>query len=85
MIGIGYGLVSGSVAAAIGIYWGSEHYGRLAGRLYVAWCVAAITLPVVAGRAFDLTGGYAAVIMIAAAGNLLGVAVAGSLPRRAQG
>jgi MFS transporter, OFA family, oxalate/formate antiporter len=85
MIGIGYGLVSGSVAAAIGIYWGSEHYGRLAGRLYAAWCVAAITLPVVAGRVFDLTGGYAAVIMIAAAGNLLGVAVAASLPRRAQG
>ena len=39
----------------------------------------------VAGRVFDLTGGYAAVIMIAAAGNLLGVAVAASLPRRAQG
>lgn len=83
VIGIGYGLVSGSVAAAIGIYWGSAQYGRLAGRLYVAWCVAAITLPVVAGRVFDLTGGYAAVIMIAAAGNLLGVAIAGSLPRRA--
>lgn len=83
MIGIGYGLVSGSVAAAIGIYWGSEQYGRLAGRLYAAWCIAAITLPVVAGRVFDLTGGYAAVIMIAAAGNLLGVAVAGTLPRRA--
>lgn len=85
LIGIGYGLISGSVAAAIGIYWGSEHYGRLAGRLYVAWCVAAITLPVVAGRVFDLTGGYAAVIMIAAVGNLLGLAIAGSLPRRAQG
>jgi MFS family permease len=68
VIGIGYGLVSGSVAAAIGIYWGSAQYGRLAGRLYVAWCVAAITLPVVAGRVFDLTGGYAAVIMIAAVG-----------------
>ncbi|MFC7473424.1 nitrate/nitrite transporter [Dankookia sp. GCM10030260] len=85
MIGIGYGLVSGSVAAAIGIYWGAAQYGRLAGRLYAAWCVAAITLPVVAGRVFDLTGGYAAVIMIATAGNLLGVAIAGSLPRRAQG
>ena len=85
MIGIGYGLVSGSVAAAIGIYWGAAQYGRLAGRLYAAWCVAAITLPVVAGRVFDLTGGYAAVIMIATAGNLLGVAVAASLPRRAPG
>ncbi|WP_431270976.1 hypothetical protein [Dankookia sp. P2] len=85
VIGIGYGLVSGSVAAAIGIYWGSTHYGRLAGRLYAAWCIAAITLPVVAGRVFDLTGGYAGVIMIAAAGNLLGVAIAATLPRRAAG
>ncbi|WP_165943394.1 MFS transporter [Roseicella aquatilis] len=85
MIGTGYGLVSGSAAAAIGIYWGPAQYGRLAGRLYLAWCVAAVTLPVVAGRVFDLTGGYAAVVLIAAAGNLLGVLVAASLPRRAAG
>jgi MFS transporter, OFA family, oxalate/formate antiporter len=83
MIGMGYGLVSGSSAAAIGIYWGAAQYGRLAGRLYAAWCLAAITLPVVAGRLYDLSGTYAAVVMIAAAGNLLGLLVAASLPRRA--
>lgn len=82
MIGMGYGLVSGSTAAAIGVYWGAAQYGRIAGKLYAAWCVAAITLPVVAGRLFDLTGGYAGTIMIALAGNLLGVAIAASLPRR---
>jgi OFA family oxalate/formate antiporter-like MFS transporter len=82
MIGTGYGLVSGSTAAAIGIYWGATQYGRIAGRLYAAWCVAAITLPVVAGRLFDLTGGYTATVMIALAGNLLGIAIAASLPRR---
>lgn len=82
MIGVGYGLVSGSTAAAIGEYWGAAHYGRLAGRLYIAWCVAAITLPVLAGRLFDLSGGYAGTIMVALAGNLLGVAVAASLPRK---
>ena len=82
LIGTGYGLVSGSSAAAIGVYWGAAQYGRIAGRLYAAWCVAAITLPVVAGRLFDLTGGYAGAIMIAAAGNLLGIAIAAGLPRR---
>ena len=82
LIGTGYGLVSGSSAAAIGVYWGAAQYGRVAGRLYAAWCVAAITLPVVAGRLFDLTGGYAGAIMIAAAGNLLGIAIAAGLPRR---
>ncbi|MBK1660162.1 hypothetical protein CKO45_18175 [Paracraurococcus ruber] len=83
MIGLGYGLVSGSTAASIGVYWGAEHYGRIAARLYVAWCAAAITLPVVAGRLFDLTGGYAGAVLLAGIGNLLGVAVAASLPRRA--
>ena len=83
MVGSGYGLVSGSTAAAIGVYWGPNHYGRLAGRLYVAWCVAAITLPVLAGRLFDITGGYALAILIAGIGNLLGFAIAASLPRRA--
>ncbi|RAI57347.1 MFS transporter [Roseicella frigidaeris] len=84
-IGLGYGLVSGSTAAAIGVYWGAAQYGRLAGRLYAAWCLAAITLPVVAGRLYDLRGDYAAVILIAACGNLLGLLVAASLPGRAEG
>lgn len=83
MIGMGYGFVSGSTAAAVAFYWPSRAYGRIASRLYVAWCAAAVSLPVVAGRLFDLTGGYGAAVLIAGAGNLLGVAVALSLPRQA--
>lgn len=83
MVGVGYGLVSGSTAAAIGVYWGANHYGRLAGRLYIAWCVAATTLPVLAGRLFDITGGYGGAILIACAGNALGCLVASSLPLQA--
>ncbi|GGC46826.1 hypothetical protein GCM10011504_26580 [Siccirubricoccus deserti] len=82
MIGTGYGIVSGSTAAAIGTYWGAAHYGRIAARLYIAWCVAAVTLPIVAGRIFDLSGGYAGAIMLAMAGNALGILVAATLPRR---
>ena len=82
MIGMGYGIVSGSTAAAIGVYWGAARYGAIAGRLYVAWCVAALTLPVVAGRLFDLTGGYQGAIAIAAGANLAGLVVAARLPRR---
>ena len=80
MIGMGYGVISGSTAAAIGLYWGEGHYGRMAGRLYIAWCVAAISLPVLAGRLFDLTGGYHFAIMIAAGANLLGLLIAAGLP-----
>jgi hypothetical protein len=82
MIGTGYGLVSGSTAAAVAVYWSAAQYGRVAGRLYVAWCAAAVTLPVVAGRLFDLSGSYAGAVLIAAAGNALGLVIAAQLPRR---
>jgi OFA family oxalate/formate antiporter-like MFS transporter len=85
MIGMGYGIISGSTAAAIGVYWGGGQYGRMAGRLYIAWCVAAVSLPIVAGRLFDLTGGYAVAIMLAAGSNLLGATIALRLPARAPG
>ncbi|MBY0330650.1 MAG: MFS transporter [Acetobacteraceae bacterium] len=84
MIGMGYGVISGSTAAAIGLYWGEGHYGRMAGRLYIAWCAAAISLPVLAGRLFDLTGGYHPAIMIAAGANLLGLVIAAGLPAAAR-
>lgn len=84
MIGIGYGLISGSTAGAIALYWPRAEFGRIAGRTYIAWCTAAITLPILAARLFDLTGGYGAAVMIAGAGNLLGVLIASTLPRRKQ-
>jgi hypothetical protein len=37
----------------------------------------------VAGRLFDLTGGYAGAVALAATGNALGLLVAAWLPRRA--
>ena len=81
MIGCGYGFISGATAGAIGYYWEAAAYGRTAGRLYIAWCVAAISLPVLAGHLYDLTGGYAATVLIAGAGNLAGFALALALPR----
>jgi OFA family oxalate/formate antiporter-like MFS transporter len=84
MVGMGYGVVSGSTAAAVTVYWSIRAYGRIASRLYVAWCAAAISLPIVAGRLFDLTGDYRTAVLIAGCGNLLGLAVALALPRRSR-
>ena len=84
MIGMGYGFISGAVAAAIAAYWQQGDFGRIASRLYIAWCIAAVSLPVLAGRLFDLTGGYATAIVIAGAGNLIAVLVALTLPRRVE-
>ncbi|HEU5293478.1 MAG TPA: hypothetical protein VFU71_01695 [Burkholderiaceae bacterium] len=45
----GYGIVSGLAAGAIAQYWHKNQFGHIAGRLYIAWCAAAIGLPVLAG------------------------------------
>jgi MFS family permease len=83
MIGMGYGFISGATAGGVAYYWPSSDYGRIASRLYIAWCVAAISLPVLAGYLFDRTGGYTIAVMIAGAGNILGALVALGLPRQA--
>jgi OFA family oxalate/formate antiporter-like MFS transporter len=82
MIGVGYGFVSGSTAGGIGLYWPAADYGRVAGRTYIAWCLAAICLPVLAGYLFDVTRSYGWAILIAAGANLTGMATALTMPRR---
>ena len=82
LVGFGYGLISGVTAAAVAVYWRRALYGRMASRIYLAWCAAAIILPTAAGYLFDVTRGYGTAILIAAAGNVLGVVVALGLPRQ---
>ncbi len=82
LIGIGYGIVSGLAAGAIGQYWHKNQFGLVASRLYIAWCTAAISLPVLAGALFDRTGSYASAVWIAAGINVLGMLVARRLPAR---
>ena len=82
MIGLGYGFVSGSTAGGIGIYWPPADYGRVAGRTYIAWCLAAISLPVLAGYLFDMTRTYNTAVLIAAGANLTGMAVALTMPKQ---
>jgi OFA family oxalate/formate antiporter-like MFS transporter len=82
LIGVGYGLISGLMAAAVASYWPKAEFGRIVGRTYIAWCLAAISLPVLAGRLYDLTGGYEMAVMVAGAANLLAVLVALTLPKQ---
>jgi OFA family oxalate/formate antiporter-like MFS transporter len=85
LVGLGYGVISGVTAAAVAVYWRRPLYGRIASRIYLAWCAAAIILPIAAGRLFDLTQSYGTAILIAAGGNALGVVVALGLPRATRG
>jgi OFA family oxalate/formate antiporter-like MFS transporter len=82
LIGIGYGLVSGLAAGAIAQYWHKNQFGRVASRLYIAWCAAAISLPVLAGALFDRTGSYESTVWVAAGINVLGILFARMLPVR---
>jgi hypothetical protein len=64
----------------VAVYWRRALYGRVASRIYIAWCAAAIILPIAAGRLYDLTQSYGTAILIAAGGNVLGILVAFGLP-----
>ncbi len=81
MVGLGYGFVSGATAGGIGLYWRPADYGRVAGRTYIAWCLAAVSLPVLAGYLFDLTREYSTAVLIAAGANVAGMAMALTMPR----
>ena len=80
LIGVGYGLISGVTFAAVAFYWPKFEFGRIAGRFYIAWCLAATVLPVLAGYLYDLTNSYRMAIIVAGGANFLAVLVALTLP-----
>lgn len=80
LIGCGYGFISGLTAGAIARYWHRNAFGRVAGQMYIAWCIAAISLPVLAGWLYDRTQGYAGAMLVAAVVNMIGALMALSLP-----
>jgi OFA family oxalate/formate antiporter-like MFS transporter len=82
LVGFGYGVISGVVAAAVAVYWRRALYSRVASRIYMAWCAAAVVLPTLAGHLYDVTRGYGTAVLIAAGGNVLGIVLALGLPRQ---
>lgn len=81
MVAMGHGFISGATASGIALYWPPSAFGRIASQLYIGWCVAAITLPLLAGYLFDLTQGYGTAVIVAGCGNLVGGIVSLGLPR----
>jgi OFA family oxalate/formate antiporter-like MFS transporter len=82
MVGLGYGFVSGATAGGIGLYWRPADYGRVAGRTYIAWCLAAVSLPVLADYLFYMTREYSTAVLIAGGADVAGMAMALTMPRR---
>jgi OFA family oxalate/formate antiporter-like MFS transporter len=81
MVAMGHGFISGATASGIALYWPASAFGRIASQLYIGWCVAAISLPLLAGYLFDLTHGYGTAVVIAGCGNLVGAVVSLGLPK----
>jgi MFS transporter, OFA family, oxalate/formate antiporter len=81
MVAMGHGFISGATASGIALYWPASAFGRIASQLYIGWCVAAISLPLLAGYLFDLTHGYGTAVVIAGCGNVVGGIVSLGLPR----
>lgn len=73
MVGMGYGFISGSSAGGVAMYWRKQQFGLVASRIYIGWCIAALTLPVLAGLLFDWYNTYQYSIWIAAIANVLGI------------
>ena len=71
-----------ATAGAIGLYWRPADCGRVAGHTTVAWCLAAVSLPVLAGTLFDITREYSTAVLIAAGANVAGMAMALIMLRR---
>src|SRR3989475_9099372 len=76
LVGLGYGVISGVTAAAVAVYWRRALYGRVASRINMAWCAAAIVLPITAGLPVRLSGGFGSAVPIRARGHALGIFVA---------
>ncbi len=46
---------------------------RVTGDTYIAWCLAAVSLPVLAGYLFDIARAYGTAVLIAADANVAGM------------
>ena len=83
MAGLSYGLQTGAYPSAVAIFYGSENFGRMMGRLITAWGIAGLSAPIIAGALYDARGSYALAVSFAAAAAVLAICVSLALPGRA--
>lgn len=67
VMGGSYGLMAAGYPVAVSHYYGPEQMAPVYGRLFTAWGVGGVFGPLMAGRIYDLFGGYDVAILTAAA------------------
>ena len=73
-----------ATAGGIGIDWRPARLQARRQAHRVAWSLAAVSLPVLAGYLFDTTRAYGTAVLIAAGANVAGMAMALTIPRRSR-
>jgi MFS family permease len=85
LVGLGYAVTAPLMPAVISDLYRGRHFGAIFGAIHIANALGGSTGPWVAGRIFDLTGGYAAALSLAlVAAALAIVALWSAAPRRAR-
>lgn len=83
LIGGCYGAIIAVYPAAIAKIFGIEHSAAIYGRVFIAWGLAGLCAPWLAGALFDRSGTYTTAIVIALALSLTSTVLVYRLPRKA--
>eukprot|EP00966_Prymnesium_polylepis_P292987 6767251-Prymnesium_polylepis.2 len=79
--GLTYGLNAVALPVLVSRLYGPDRFPAVYGKVFTAWGTAGIVAPWLAGRLFDVTGGYTASLAVSAVASLVAAAAASSLPR----
>jgi OFA family oxalate/formate antiporter-like MFS transporter len=78
--GLIYGLNAVALPVVVSRLWDKQSFSSIYGVVFTAWGAAGVVAPLLAGRLFDLTGGYSAALVVSSASFLVAGLAAQSLP-----
>lgn len=80
LIGLAYGAIIALYPVAVASYYRPDETAKVFGRVFTAWGIAGLGAPWLAGVLFDVSGGYEAALILAAAAALFAAGVTTLLP-----
>lgn len=83
--GLVYGLNAVALPVLVSRLYGQARFSSVYGRVFTAWGFSGVLAPWMAGRLFDLTGGYSAALAFMAASMVVAGLAATVLPEQAPG